>query len=349
MLNLTMDKVLLVKGWSSRSGWGFPKGKINKDELDSICAVREVFEETGYDITPLIKENDFVEVTIRGQRIRLYIVAGVLEGANFCPQTRKEISKIEWHNLSDLPTWTKNRNKESPYNCGGGCVKYGSSRYYMVVPFVTIPFAKLDPDRSLFDHNTSVGLYEPVISDYNKRIIVKNQNVETATTTITAPNNNKTFVPSIFNNLETQRKNSLLNILQSTKSMESSSSLATFNNIEYNNNNNDNNNTSNNIPLYNNILQYPNTNNFNASNNLNSTNQQHRHHQLSLESSSFYNNSNSTNNYHNNNNYNKNNDNGLLNLMTTSQSVQGTSANNALYEEIRAQERQLLEWITTQI
>ncbi|CAJ0911387.1 4414_t:CDS:2 [Entrophospora sp. SA101] len=29
--------------------------------------------------------------------------------------------------------------------------------------------------------------------------------------------------------------------------------------------------------------------------------------------------------------------------------IQGTSANNALYEEIRAQERQLLEWITTQI
>ncbi|CAJ0884454.1 15688_t:CDS:2 [Entrophospora sp. SA101] len=136
MLNSTMDKVLLVKGWSSRSGWGFPKGKINKDELDSICAAREVFEETGYDITPLIKEKDFVEITIRGQRIRLYIVVGVLEATEFCPQTRKEIS-VEWHNLSDLPTWSKNRNKESPFNCGGGCVKYGSSRYYMVVPFVT--------------------------------------------------------------------------------------------------------------------------------------------------------------------------------------------------------------------
>ncbi|CAJ0832843.1 20722_t:CDS:2 [Entrophospora sp. SA101] len=418
MLNLTMDKVLLVKGWSSRSGWGFPKGKINKDELDSICAVREVFEETGYDITPLIKENDFVEITIRGQRIRLYIVAGVLEGANFCPQTRKEISKIEWHNLSDLPTWTKNRNKESPYNCGGGCVKYGSSRYYMVVPFVTnkksywlddnnyaikpshesaiicsesdgieedeedenLAFIddhghNIEDENSIFDHTTFIyhninsnngnsNNYKNNSSDNfvdNKKGKAKadlnytkntrsNHATSTTTTTITAPNNNKTFVPSIFNNLETQRKNSLLNILQSTKSMESSSSsLATFNNIEYNNNNNDNNNTSNNIPLYNNILQYPNTNNFNASNNLNSTNQQHRHHQLSLESSSFYNNNNSTNNYHNNNNYNKNNDNRLLNLMTTSQSVQGTSANNALYEEIRAQERQLLEWITTQI
>jgi len=33
---------LLVKGWSARSGWGFPKGKINKEEPDIDCAVREV-------------------------------------------------------------------------------------------------------------------------------------------------------------------------------------------------------------------------------------------------------------------------------------------------------------------
>ncbi|CAG8762892.1 2974_t:CDS:2, partial [Dentiscutata erythropus] len=118
MLNDTMDQCVLVKGWSSRSGWGFPKGKINKDEPDSTCAAREVLEETGYDISPLIKEHDYVELTIREQRIRLYIVVGVPEDTEFCPKTRKEIS-------------------DTPYNCGGGCVKYGSSRFYMVVPFVS--------------------------------------------------------------------------------------------------------------------------------------------------------------------------------------------------------------------
>ncbi|CAJ0908665.1 26_t:CDS:10 [Entrophospora sp. SA101] len=416
MLNSTMDKVLLVKGWSSRSGWGFPKGKINKDELDSICAAREVFEETGYDITPLIKEKDFVEITIRGQRIRLYIVVGVLEATEFCPQTRKEIS-VEWHNLSDLPTWSKNRNKESPFNCGGGCVKYGSSRYYMVVPrlrkwvlarnnpkrknknnnannsnkagrskakadlyytkkskskpatstrnttissssntsekpkyelinvntklnlrFLPISvqpnrrilISKLDPDQSSFNHNAPVGPYEPAIFDYNKRINVTNQNNNT-TTRATISIDDKVLVPSLVDNdLETQRKNSLLSILQPTKSIASSSSNAAAvinkqlenhnKNIEYIHQINS---SSNSNPLYNKILQSP----------------------------SLYNNSNNINSYYNNNNiyYNNNNHALLLNPMTIPHPIQDTSANNALYEEIKAQERQLLDWITTQI
>ena len=37
-----MDKVLMVKGWNAKASWGFPKGKINKDEKESECAIREV-------------------------------------------------------------------------------------------------------------------------------------------------------------------------------------------------------------------------------------------------------------------------------------------------------------------
>ena len=33
---------ILVKGWKSSSGWGFPKGKINEHEPPHECAVREV-------------------------------------------------------------------------------------------------------------------------------------------------------------------------------------------------------------------------------------------------------------------------------------------------------------------
>lgn len=45
ILNATMDKCLLVKGWSSKAGWGFPKGKINQNEENDNCAVREVSRE----------------------------------------------------------------------------------------------------------------------------------------------------------------------------------------------------------------------------------------------------------------------------------------------------------------
>ena len=39
----------------------------------------QVYEETGFDITPLIVERDFIEVTSNQQRTKLYIVANVDE------------------------------------------------------------------------------------------------------------------------------------------------------------------------------------------------------------------------------------------------------------------------------
>ena len=36
------NQCILVKGWKSSAGWGFPKGKINQDEEPHKCAVREV-------------------------------------------------------------------------------------------------------------------------------------------------------------------------------------------------------------------------------------------------------------------------------------------------------------------
>jgi mRNA-decapping enzyme subunit 2 len=42
MLNPALDKCLLVKSWGSNGAWGFPRGKISKDEADADCARREV-------------------------------------------------------------------------------------------------------------------------------------------------------------------------------------------------------------------------------------------------------------------------------------------------------------------
>ncbi|KAF9328565.1 mRNA-decapping enzyme subunit 2 [Podila minutissima] len=144
ILNEAMDKCILVKGWVAKSCWGFPKGKINKDEPDSLCAIREVWEETGFDISSRITNEDYVELTKNDQRIRLYIVKGVPEDTVFETQTRKEISKIEWHRLVDLPA-----TKPKPMDRGHYSGKESGSdrasnanairnfnRYYMVTPFV---------------------------------------------------------------------------------------------------------------------------------------------------------------------------------------------------------------------
>lgn len=45
LLDQDMQRVLLVKGWKNTACWGFPRGKIHKNETDAQCAVREVRSE----------------------------------------------------------------------------------------------------------------------------------------------------------------------------------------------------------------------------------------------------------------------------------------------------------------
>lgn len=59
--------MLLVQGYWSKSSWGFPKGKVNQDEPGHVCAVREVLEETGFDIGPFIDTNDYLETVVNDQ------------------------------------------------------------------------------------------------------------------------------------------------------------------------------------------------------------------------------------------------------------------------------------------
>ncbi|CAN6614448.1 hypothetical protein TRVA0_005S04104 [Trichomonascus vanleenenianus] len=124
ILNKKMTKALMVKGWKQGASWGFPRGKINKDERDDLCAIREVYEEIGYDISPFLAEQDYIEVTIRQKNIRLYIIRGVPSNTAFKPQTRKEISKIEWHDVNKLPAYSRNPKNNSQWE------------YFMVAPFM---------------------------------------------------------------------------------------------------------------------------------------------------------------------------------------------------------------------
>ncbi|KAL4941056.1 hypothetical protein BDV06DRAFT_212958 [Aspergillus oleicola] len=135
MLNQDMDEVVLVKGWKKGANWSFPRGKINKDEKDLDCAIREVYEETGYDVreaglVPADENVKFIEITMREQHMRLYVFRGVPQDAYFEPRTRKEISKIEWWNLSDLPTLKKGKQFDQ------GQAAANANKFYMVAPFL---------------------------------------------------------------------------------------------------------------------------------------------------------------------------------------------------------------------
>lgn len=135
LLNPEMDEVVLVKGWKKGANWSFPRGKINKGEADLDCAIREVYEETGFDVRKAgLIQNDKdvknIEITMREQHMRLYVFSGVPRDTHFEPRTRKEISKIEWYKLSELPTLKRSKQFDE------GLAVANANKFYMVAPFL---------------------------------------------------------------------------------------------------------------------------------------------------------------------------------------------------------------------
>lgn len=135
LLNEEMDEVVLVKGWKKGANWSFPRGKINKGEKDLDCAIREVYEETGFDVraaglVPKDEQVKAIEITMREQHMQLFVFTGVPRDTHFEPRTRKEISKIEWYKLSELPTLKKNKQHDE------GMAVANANKFYMVAPFL---------------------------------------------------------------------------------------------------------------------------------------------------------------------------------------------------------------------
>ncbi|KAI3426717.1 Nudix hydrolase domain-containing protein [Psidium guajava] len=125
ILDETYERCLLVKGWKGTS-WSFPRGKKNKDEEDHTCAIREVLEETGFDVTNLLNKDEYIEMIFGQQRVRLYVIAGVKDDTAFAPLTKKEISEIAWHRLDEL----------QPVNDAVISRSIIGLKLYMVAPFL---------------------------------------------------------------------------------------------------------------------------------------------------------------------------------------------------------------------
>ncbi|KMZ63747.1 mRNA decapping enzyme 2 [Zostera marina] len=126
ILDESRERCLLVKGWKSGASWSFPRGKKSKHEEDHDCAIREVLEETGCDISAFLKQVDFIEFVNGEQRMRLYIITGIRKDTIFAPQTNKEISEISWIPIDDLQS------------SGGDSVSRTANglKLYMVSPFL---------------------------------------------------------------------------------------------------------------------------------------------------------------------------------------------------------------------
>ncbi|KAB8360768.1 hypothetical protein FH972_024502 [Carpinus fangiana] len=169
MLNEEMDEVLLVKGWKKSASWSFPRGKINKDEPDIDCAVREVYEETGFDLAAAGLVDDdrskqkFIEVTMREQHIKLFVFRGVPTNTQFAPRTRKEISKIEWYKLASLPGFKKKKNQNQGQPASGNGEMLSANKLYIVAPFL-VPLKRWIAEQKKSDAQRYSGLADDSVA-----------------------------------------------------------------------------------------------------------------------------------------------------------------------------------------
>lgn len=102
-----MESLLLVKSVVSGK-WGLPKGIRDpvKDKNDLITALRETGEETGFNVqlaTPLLPSIVVEDAKIYGL---------ILSKTTLFRPEEKEISKIEWFNITYLTECTKKKNDE---------------------------------------------------------------------------------------------------------------------------------------------------------------------------------------------------------------------------------------------
>lgn len=103
--------------------------QVNEGEEPHMCAVREVFEETGFDMAALLSPKDFIERQVMDRLVRLYLVVGVPRDTAFSPRTRKEIKAIEWFSIADLPS---HKRDQAPRATLG----LNANAFFMVMPFV---------------------------------------------------------------------------------------------------------------------------------------------------------------------------------------------------------------------
>lgn len=105
MVNPSMTKIVLVRTYDGKN-WTFPRGKLNEGETELECAIREVFEETGFNTAPHCNENDFFVSIQDRKKLQMYIASNVPEDTVFSIMTRKEISDVKFHPIDNLPSRT---------------------------------------------------------------------------------------------------------------------------------------------------------------------------------------------------------------------------------------------------
>ena len=96
-------EVLMVNSFGSEE-WAVPSGGIEEGESPEQCCIREVKEETGYDVK-VIEPLRVKETTIKGIKVKTFYFRvekfGESSGIN---DPDREIAEVDWKSLSEITT-----------------------------------------------------------------------------------------------------------------------------------------------------------------------------------------------------------------------------------------------------
>ncbi len=103
VLIIANDQIVVTKGWLGTGKWSLPGGGIHRDEESTAGAIREVFEETGLDLTPnqlkLIGEETTSELGLKFAHIQFVVELNQNVALN---PKRLEIIEATWIPIDDL-------------------------------------------------------------------------------------------------------------------------------------------------------------------------------------------------------------------------------------------------------
>lgn len=103
IFNTYMNKILLVRGFGPKGSFTFPRGKVCKSENGVECAIREVYEEVGYNIREKMLYKMYVETGTKTKESKLFAVLNVSEKTTqFQTKTRNEIKEIRWVSIEAI-------------------------------------------------------------------------------------------------------------------------------------------------------------------------------------------------------------------------------------------------------
>jgi len=106
LLSSDLSHIVLCKAYGTKT-WMFPRGKQDEQESEMECAIRETYEETGFNAKDYVLTNESsIEKHFDGKKVKMFLVKDVPRDYNFLTQTNYEISKVQFWSIDKLPKRT---------------------------------------------------------------------------------------------------------------------------------------------------------------------------------------------------------------------------------------------------